>query len=734
MTAWNQLSAVNCESLEEYNAKFWDALLLVSSFKIVSLAEQIEKYCCGLPEGIKKYCTKTSVMNMAQLMENAEATDYLILGKPDKDGFKTRRGGHFANECPQRNLQTKDDKSDRKGKKPKPSAGLVPDLVGDEQNVDATELCRAWGKVRDQEVLVFYDSGACANFILPELASKLGIHAEEMGMTGEAGLACLGHLEAITPILGKLRLHIQSYVDAEEFHIMPLQDCDVLLGIPWLKSLEGWKIHNAFHVSLVRPFVDDVPEDMDPEEHRAVKELNENLALEHILAHKDRKVRGKVARRYLVKLKNYSPMDGKLMEEAELTQPELKSYPVEPIGPLACTFDGAYLVGGGVSGRIYLWEVSSGRLLRVWAAHYKAVSCLVFSDDESLLISGADDGYVNVWPLLRVLDSIEDGGAQGKLQIASLYAWSGHTLGVTGVFCGSGGSNAIVVSCSLDTSCKIWSLATGILLRTIKFPSAINTIVVDPGEYSLYAGSTDGKIFVAALNFGVPGGNGLVTDGMISFLISHSGPVTALAFSIDGLLLASASEDCTVCLWDTISCQTLVILKHSKGPLSNLLIVPRPATLQHGLVVDPQGCMTNRRPPVFMAAPLSKYVVADPNSLEANTCKGPVVTLPAESLVDEAAFDRFTHSLKAMERQIKEFEQQGSTAAMQLELERLRSDRRRALIMIQQWQQVHQDLYYFCVEELMGGSREREAQDDTDKEREREKGKKGRSKAAAKAR
>ncbi|MCO5594657.1 hypothetical protein L7F22_048690 [Adiantum nelumboides] len=78
MTAWNQLSAVNCESLEECNAKVWDALLPMSSFKIVPLAEQIEKYCCGLPKGIKKYCTKTSVMNMAQLMENAKVKWLMI--------------------------------------------------------------------------------------------------------------------------------------------------------------------------------------------------------------------------------------------------------------------------------------------------------------------------------------------------------------------------------------------------------------------------------------------------------------------------------------------------------------------------------------------------------------------------------------------------------------------------------------------------------------------------------
>ncbi|MCO5564890.1 hypothetical protein L7F22_018558 [Adiantum nelumboides] len=47
MTAWNQLSSVNCESLEEYNQMFWNAFLPVSSFKMVPLTEQVEKYCCG---------------------------------------------------------------------------------------------------------------------------------------------------------------------------------------------------------------------------------------------------------------------------------------------------------------------------------------------------------------------------------------------------------------------------------------------------------------------------------------------------------------------------------------------------------------------------------------------------------------------------------------------------------------------------------------------------------------
>ncbi|MCO5596900.1 hypothetical protein L7F22_050971 [Adiantum nelumboides] len=43
----------------------------------------------------------------------------------------------------------------------------------------------------------------------------------------------------------------------------PFQVCDKISDVAYrLKLPEGWKIHNAFHVSLRRPFVGDVPEDM----------------------------------------------------------------------------------------------------------------------------------------------------------------------------------------------------------------------------------------------------------------------------------------------------------------------------------------------------------------------------------------------------------------------------------------------------------------------------------------
>ncbi|MCO5564784.1 hypothetical protein L7F22_018452 [Adiantum nelumboides] len=80
---------------------------------------------------------------------------------------------------------------------------------------------------------LFSFPGARANFITPQLAEKMGIKTDEMGPAYTASMAAPGHEVAVTPLIGKLQLHIQGYVGHEEFYIMPLEGCDVLLGMPW---------------------------------------------------------------------------------------------------------------------------------------------------------------------------------------------------------------------------------------------------------------------------------------------------------------------------------------------------------------------------------------------------------------------------------------------------------------------------------------------------------------------
>ncbi|MCO5557152.1 hypothetical protein L7F22_010710 [Adiantum nelumboides] len=89
------------------------------------------------------------------------------------------------------------------------------------------------GQVQDHQSLVFFDPRERANFITPQLAKKMEIKTDEMGPAYTASMAAPGHEMGVTSLIGKLRLHIQGYVGHEEFFIMPLEGCDVLLGMPW---------------------------------------------------------------------------------------------------------------------------------------------------------------------------------------------------------------------------------------------------------------------------------------------------------------------------------------------------------------------------------------------------------------------------------------------------------------------------------------------------------------------
>ncbi|MCO5582661.1 hypothetical protein L7F22_036559 [Adiantum nelumboides] len=49
--------------------------------------------------------------------------------------------------------------------------------------------------------------------------------------------AFIGQGVSVTPLIGKLRFHIQGYVDKEDFFISPLKHEDVILGAPWFDRL-----------------------------------------------------------------------------------------------------------------------------------------------------------------------------------------------------------------------------------------------------------------------------------------------------------------------------------------------------------------------------------------------------------------------------------------------------------------------------------------------------------------
>ncbi|MCO5553339.1 hypothetical protein L7F22_006860 [Adiantum nelumboides] len=95
-----------------------------------------------------------------------------------------------------------------------------------------------WGKVREHDAFILFDPSSTHNFISHELATKLGIQEFEMGNAMKEDGAFIGQDASVTPLIGKLRLHIQGYVDKEDFFLISsLKHEDVILGAPWSDRL-----------------------------------------------------------------------------------------------------------------------------------------------------------------------------------------------------------------------------------------------------------------------------------------------------------------------------------------------------------------------------------------------------------------------------------------------------------------------------------------------------------------
>ncbi|CAL5226138.1 g8957 [Coccomyxa viridis] len=269
-----------------------------------------------------------------------------------------------------------------------------------------------------------------------------------------------------------------------------------------------------------------------------------------------------------------------------------RCYAVEPIVAVACSPDAVYCAGGGQSGTIYLWEVPSGRLLRSWPAHYKAVTVLQFSGDGSILLSGGEDTVALAWFLMDLLDASAPRNASQAPQ--PLHTWSQHTLPITSIHCGRT-MDPVVVTTSLDQRCNVYSMAKGSLLRTIAFPAALHSAVMDPGEHSLHVGSADGRIFRVSLVGGVAVESALLNspaaadismqahDREWTPLHGHTQAVTALAYTVDGMFMLSGSEDGTARVWEVRSSQCMrVISAPDRAPVTGLIVLDRPPHLASG--------------------------------------------------------------------------------------------------------------------------------------------------------
>ncbi len=192
-----------------------------------------------------------------------------------------------------------------------------------------------------------------------------------------------------------------------------------------------------------------------------------------------------------------------------------------------------YAAGGeaGIVGIVKSWKTSDGAPLQSFEGHLDAAYSLAVSPDGKMIATGAYDQKIRLWDT-----------ATGK-EVALL---KGHNGVVNGLSFRPDGK--VLASASADRTVKLWSIPGGQRLETLSQPTKEQTSVVFSADgKQLFAAGGDNRIRLWSISADAKEG----TNKIITSRFAHEGSILNLALSIDGMLLASASTDKSLKLWNT---------------------------------------------------------------------------------------------------------------------------------------------------------------------------------------
>jgi small GTP-binding protein len=207
------------------------------------------------------------------------------------------------------------------------------------------------------------------------------------------------------------------------------------------------------------------------------------------------------------------------------------SYALSPDGKRALTAAGEKAV--------QLWDVETGRCLRVLKGHTDRVFSIAWSGDQQRALSAANDETVRLWDV-----------ANGK----GLRVFKGHTADVRGIAWSADQDRFL--SGSFDRTMRLWDVETGSCLRVYEGHT---------GTVFRVAWSADNRRAVSGgLDYTVRLWD-IETGSCLRVLEGHTGDVNCVACSADNRLVISGSDDHTLRLWDIETGSCLRVLEGHTG-------------------------------------------------------------------------------------------------------------------------------------------------------------------------
>lgn len=194
--------------------------------------------------------------------------------------------------------------------------------------------------------------------------------------------------------------------------------------------------------------------------------------------------------------------------------------------PIAISPNGRILASDGGYGKINLWNLRTGQLLRTLSGHTESVMSVTFSSDSQTLVSSGSDRKIRIWRL-------NNGDLLRTLSLKPYMAFS--------VTISPDSQTLVSGSNGEKNTVKIWNLKTGKLLRTSKHTGAVESLDISPDGQTLAVANRDGTIELWAL----------ATGKLLYTLAKYpSSSGWFVVFSPDGQTIAGSTYNGSIKLWN----------------------------------------------------------------------------------------------------------------------------------------------------------------------------------------